>query len=329
MRLYFVANTTDQLHFSDTLPDYLKPLVINGAHCKSCAGRFGYILLQQIDTPTFCLRQLHFRFNQPTQIGISQEDPLVEIYINLGEEVQFHVHRVGNIVLEKGTYNIFYSPFIKHEYFFQQAVDYKTLSISCPPRLLASLAQAFPVMGKIIEKTKQRKPLTLFAGDSTVSREVMHTIHEISHCTYTGELLNVFLEAGILAILLLCLKNEQRNGRQMSLRLREEDIRLFELVRIDILRNTDRRFTLAELAKKYGISESKLARGFKHFTGHSVYDFQLHASLERSKDLLLTSDLSVSSIATEAGYQAEEAFSKAFKKEYGLSPLDYRKKYGR
>ena len=328
MSLYFVANTTEQLHFSDTLPDYLKPLVINGASCQACAGEFGHILLQQIDTPIFCLRQIHFYFNQPTHIGITQEDPLVEIYINLGKQLQFHVHQVGNISLDTGAYNIFYSPFIKHEYFFQQGLDYKTLSIICKPQLLASLARAFPVMNKIVEKTNQQKPFMVFGGDTVVSR-VTHTIREIADCTYTGELLNVFLQASIFDMLLLCLKNEQRNGKQAPLRLREDDIRLFESVRTDILRNLDKRFTLAELAKKYGISESKFARGFKHFTGHSVYDFQLHASLERSKDLLLTSDLTVSTIATESGYQAEEAYSKAFKKKYGLSPLDYRKKYGK
>jgi len=329
MSLYFVANTTEQLLFSDTLPDYLKPLVINGASCQACAGEFGYILLQQIDTPKFSLRQLHFRFNQPTRIGITQEDPLVEIYINLGSEVQFHVHQVGNIAMNTSAYNIFYSPFIKCEYFFLQGLDYKTLSISCPPLLLSSLAQAFPIMDKIVEKTKQQKPFLLFGGDTTVSREMMHVIRDITQCSYTGELLKAYLEARTVDILLLCLKKERYNGTPSPSRLHEHDIIIIEAVRTDLLQNLDKTYTLAELAMKSGISKSKLARGFKHVTGSTVYGYQLRARLERAKELLLTSDTPISSIGAETGYQAVDGFSKAFKKQYGLSPMDYRKKYGK
>jgi len=329
MDLYFVANTTEQLLFSDTMPDYLKPLVINGASCQSCAGEFGYILHQQLDTPQFSLRQLHFRFNQPTRIGITQEKSLVEIYINLGSEVQFHVHQVGNIAMSTGAYNIFYSPFIKCEYFFSEAVDYKTLSISCPPHLLASLAQAFPVMDKIVEKTKQQKPFLLFGGGPTVSREMMHVIRDITSCSYTGDLLKAYVEARIVDILLLSLKKEPYNGTQSKLRLRESDIIIIEAVRVDLLQNLDRTYTLDQLATKGGISKSKLARGFKHITGAIVYGYQLRARLEKAKELLLTTDAPISSIGADTGYQAVDGFSKAFKKQYGLSPLDYRKKYGK
>jgi AraC-like DNA-binding protein len=329
MSLYFVANTTEQLLFSDNLPDYLKPLVINGASCQACAGKFGYILHQQIDTPKFSLRQLHFHFNQPTRIGITQEEPLVEIYINLETEVQFHIHQIGNIALKTGAYNIIYSPFIKCEYFFQQGLNYKTLSVSCPPPLLASLAQAFPVMEKIVEKTKQHKPFLLFGGDARVSREMIHIIRELTTCSYTGELRDSYLEARTVDMLLLCLKNESRNGKRLPLRLRQHEILLIESVRLDLLQNLDTPYTLAQLATKSGLSKSKLARGFKHLTGSTVYGFQLRARMEKAKELLLTSDAAISSIGADTGYQAVDGFSKAFKKQYGLSPMDYRKKYGK
>lgn len=329
MSLYFVANTTDQLRFSDVLPEYLKPLAINGASCQACAGKFGHVVCQQIDTPTFSLRQLDFYFNQPTHIGITQEEPQVEIYINLGPELQFHVHQVGNIAVNAGAYNIFYSPFIKCEYFFQEGMEYKTLSVICPPRLLHSLALAFPIMNKIMEKSKHKKPLMLFAGDATVSREVMYTIREITECQYTGELLHVFLEARIVDLLILCLKNERGNGRHIPMHLHEHDIALIESVRAELLKDLDRTFTLKELALKTGISKSKLARGFKQMTGATVYGYQLQARLERAKEMLLTSEAPISDIGADTGYQAVDSFSKAFKKQYGLSPLDYRKKYGK
>ncbi len=47
---------------------------------------------------------------------------------------------------------------------------------------------------------------------------------------------------------------------------------------------------------------------------------------EATKYLLLTSD-QISKIATRVGYQNVYYFSMAFKKNYGMSPSQYRKKY--
>jgi AraC-like DNA-binding protein len=43
-----------------------------------------------------------------------------------------------------------------------------------------------------------------------------------------------------------------------------------------------------------------------------------------AKDLLRSSDLGVAAVAHRVGYDSEEAFSRAFKRETGLAPSSWR-----
>ena len=46
--------------------------------------------------------------------------------------------------------------------------------------------------------------------------------------------------------------------------------------------------------------------------------------MHMAQDLLSTTELTIGAIARRVGYGAEEAFSRAFKREYGESPSAWR-----
>lgn len=50
--------------------------------------------------------------------------------------------------------------------------------------------------------------------------------------------------------------------------------------------------------------------------------------LDKAKEYLLTTDLSINAIAEEIGFDNEGYFSRIFKKYFGCSPREYRKKTG-
>ncbi len=49
--------------------------------------------------------------------------------------------------------------------------------------------------------------------------------------------------------------------------------------------------------------------------------------MERSRELMLKTELPVRTVAREVGYADQLAFSKIFKKKFGLSPEQYRRKH--
>ncbi len=83
--------------------------------------------------------------------------------------------------------------------------------------------------------------------------------------------------------------------------------------------------SLARLAEHFHTSEKYFSRYFKeHFRiNFSVY--LMHQRLTNAKKLLEQSDLSITDIALNSGFQNISYFIRSFHNNYGMSPLQYRK----
>ena len=79
------------------------------------------------------------------------------------------------------------------------------------------------------------------------------------------------------------------------------------------------------IAEKLNLNRSYLYKIFKEETGQSIKDYILMVKMKKSCDLLINSSLTISQIASSVGFTDPLAFSKAFKKTYQVSPLQFRK----
>jgi AraC-like DNA-binding protein len=85
-----------------------------------------------------------------------------------------------------------------------------------------------------------------------------------------------------------------------------------------------RRWTVAALASDVGASRSSLDDRFRQVLGESPIRYLTAWRMHLATDLLATTELSVFTIARRVGYDSEEAFSRAFKRERGASPSHWR-----
>ena len=85
-----------------------------------------------------------------------------------------------------------------------------------------------------------------------------------------------------------------------------------------------RHWTVAELASGAAVSRSLLDARFRQVLGRSPIRYLTEWRMHLATDLLDTTDLAVFTIARRVGYDSEEAFSRAFKREHGLSPTHWR-----
>ena len=84
------------------------------------------------------------------------------------------------------------------------------------------------------------------------------------------------------------------------------------------------KLSLDAIARACGLSRSKLTRGFKALFDFTVTQAIAERRLELASQMLLTTDLPVSSIGYESGYLNNASFARAFGRRYGRSPSDYR-----
>jgi AraC-like DNA-binding protein len=84
-------------------------------------------------------------------------------------------------------------------------------------------------------------------------------------------------------------------------------------------------WTVAELAQETGLSRTVLSERFRHFLGEPPMTYLTRWRLRLGARGLAATSHSVAEIATEAGYESEASFNRAFKRHYGLPPAQYRK----
>lgn len=94
---------------------------------------------------------------------------------------------------------------------------------------------------------------------------------------------------------------------------------------LSLLHNTpEHRWTVSGLAREAMVSRSVLDARFREVLGRSPIRYLTQWRMHLAKDLLATTDLGVGVVARRVGYDAEEAFSRAFKREHGAAPSVWR-----
>lgn len=83
--------------------------------------------------------------------------------------------------------------------------------------------------------------------------------------------------------------------------------------------------TVEDIAYYVGISRSHLFRSFQNYMRKSPKDYLSGYRIRQACHLLRETDLSVSTIAYSVGFENNLYFSKAFRKQKGMSPSEYRR----
>ena len=82
---------------------------------------------------------------------------------------------------------------------------------------------------------------------------------------------------------------------------------------------------LPVLARRLGISETRLKSGFKSMNGTTVMQYTLNKRIEAARLLLKENRHSISEIGSIVGYEDHAAVSRAFRRYCGCTPREWRR----
>ena len=90
--------------------------------------------------------------------------------------------------------------------------------------------------------------------------------------------------------------------------------------------HNDEALTLRQLSCKLGYSEYYFSRKFKEISGMQLRDYLRYRRLAFALKEVRDTDKGILDIALNYGFSSHEAFTRAFKEAYGITPSEYRKK---
>lgn len=106
---------------------------------------------------------------------------------------------------------------------------------------------------------------------------------------------------------------------------KSEDITSLNQMTTFIYHSYADKISLNDIAQIGNVSISKCSRIFKHYMHHSPIDFLNLHRLEVASNLLRNTNQSILDISLSCGFDQQSYFNRMFKKEYGCTPLKYRK----
>ena len=87
----------------------------------------------------------------------------------------------------------------------------------------------------------------------------------------------------------------------------------------------DEPLTISALSRRACLSATAFKAGFRRLYGLPVHAWLRQRRMERAAELLRGSSLSVLGVAQSVGYSSASQFTAAFRRHYGVTPVQYRK----
>lgn len=87
--------------------------------------------------------------------------------------------------------------------------------------------------------------------------------------------------------------------------------------------------TVAAMAGRAAMSPRNFMRRFQEATGRTPADWLIEARVERARELLEGTDLSIDEIARRSGFGAAATLRHHFRRRLNLSPIEYRERFSR
>ncbi|MEO5984328.1 MAG: AraC family transcriptional regulator [Ferruginibacter sp.] len=110
------------------------------------------------------------------------------------------------------------------------------------------------------------------------------------------------------------------------MKINSKDIESIEQLKNKIDANLHTHFSIEELASDAGMGTTKFKYLFRRLYDMGVFHYIQERRMSQATELLTNSDEPIKRIATIAGFQYVSNFTNAFKKKFGITPLEYRNK---
>jgi AraC family transcriptional regulator, transcriptional activator of the genes for pyochelin and ferripyochelin receptors len=303
-----------------SLNRYLLP-VSSGA--SAAADENIELLLQESKTCNSQFYHAVYRTNRDTELRIVDDQPFFYIYLALQHDRQLTIKGLGSLLIKEGQYNLIYAPQFDITSLHEAGREYISMSLQFSRDTLQEWAVWFPPLTDFLEKVDAGQPAVLLEGHRWIDRDIQDAIYRLTHISRDMPGYEAYFDLMTRTLLFHLLL--QATQQQAPSPYTNYEIAGIHAAREMIQGNIRHHFLIPEIAQKVGVNEFKLKSGFRELFGNGVYEFLRLERMQEARELLSSAKRSIKEVAAKTGYKSVNSFIKAFKKEFGLTPGEYRR----
>jgi AraC-like DNA-binding protein len=322
MALYLINSSRIEIPFQNEEASSLAYPVLPGSYVQSYITSQLQLLVKELITDLFTIRFNAFHFQKNQAIESVSAKTGIHSRVMLQNELHFSMD-IGNIHLREGTVCMICCGQAQCTSLYEEGKDYTTLDIFLAPGLVDQLVYFYPELRFNWQDVSTR---LLLENPCFMSPAVREVVRQIMDCPYDASTSHFYFDLKVREYLYLLLE-QQVHRKEGRYRFTPFEMERVHEARGILLTNLGKPpLTIRELARKVGLNEFKLKAGFRKNYNMGVFETFQHARMEKAKDLVLHTNQPMKQICLLTGYPRLTNFITAFRKYFGYTPGELRRK---
>lgn len=313
------------VQFDNTLPPHCERYRIAHTTLNATQAPGLTILMQTAQLPHSQITLTHLLATDAVELPFQASKQCAVMLFALKGKLDFQLDQGPAVHLQHVHYNLFRMDKGAGRLLLPKG-KHILLTIAFDRHYLPQYSANFPQL-RAFQDASATGWFPLYARHRTIALEMQRTIGSLRHCAFEGAARNYFMEAKVVELLMTALyETPEHTAPRQVMMLKKRDQEMLASAKNLLLENIDEHISTLELARRIGMNDFKLKRGFKQLFGTTIFEFVTAARMEEAKRLLRETDLPIKSIAAGAGYKNMSNFIAAFKRRNGIPPGDFKRK---
>jgi AraC family transcriptional regulator, transcriptional activator of the genes for pyochelin and ferripyochelin receptors len=254
----------------------------------------------------------------------------ISLIFHLSGKVQTHHHGLTEEIKEIVGYYHFECSHLPETELWTTGTPFRRLYLNFDPlQLFSDLNSQLLVQLPVELRHILEGNYYPFYRSHLITPQIHQILRQILHCPHQGLLKKMYLEGKAWELLMRSFEPflPPKIIQSPSKPLKIKEIEKIHYAKDILLRHLNNPPSLINLARQANLNDFALKQGFKRVFGTTVFRYLHDYRLEIARQLLVSSDSKVQTIAQQVGFANRGYFAQAFRQKFGLNPQKYRQKH--
>ncbi len=272
-----------------------------------------------------CISEITIDTELDVDFHVRADRPVIEMVFLTSSSTEFNFESgIRPLQLNRNQHNIFYYSAKGYTNSWQTGDNQKVITITLElDRVVGYLPEE--LFHSFLNSVAQDKNDVLFCRNLNITPQMSLLLEEIVDNQAAAGLKRLAIENRIYELLFLQI-DQYRNVRNNNLNIDCCTERKIRDIKNMIDAHPEHAYTMQELTQVAGLNEHYLRTGFKDIFQTTVHSYSTQQRMEYARKLLRNDQLNVNEVVRKMGYNDATNFSAAFKKFFGITPIQMKKR---